>query len=101
MQVNQKMIMTLTASIMYYSLQKQQSPDAKSQSEDRNMHKTPSCSSLDDASSVAESVSNLTLEDDATSQAPSESGDVGSTIEVTSNSTMDDATSNAKDANED
>ncbi|KAF3331313.1 fimbrin-4-like protein [Carex littledalei] len=101
MEVNQKMIMTLTASIMYYSLQKQQSPDAKSQSEDRNMHKTPSCSSLDDASSVAESVSNLTLEDDATSQAPSESGDVGSTIEVTSNSTIDDATSNAKDANED
>ncbi|XP_078165809.1 fimbrin-4-like [Carex rostrata] len=101
MEVNQKMIMTLTASIMYYSLQKQQSPNAKSQSEDRNMHKTPSCSSLDDASSVAESVSNLTLEDDATSQAPSESGDVGSTIEVTSNSTMDDATSNAKDVNED
>lgn len=99
MQVNQKMIMTLTASIMYYSLQKQESRDAKSPPEDRNMHKTPSCSSLDDASSIAESVSNLTLEDDATSQAPSESGDVGSTIEVTSNSTMDDATSNGKDAN--
>ncbi|KAJ4793876.1 Fimbrin 1 [Rhynchospora pubera] len=98
MEVNQKMIMTLTASIMYYSLQKQQCSDTKSQSEERNLHKTPSCSSLDDASSLAESVSNLDLEDDATSRAPLESGDAGSTIEVTSNSTVDDATSNGKDA---
>jgi plastin-1 len=100
MQVNQKMIMTLTASIMYYCLQKQESPDMKSLPEDSSMHKTASCSSLDDTSSIAESVSNLTLEDDTTSLVPSESGDVGSTIEVTSNSTMDDATSNGKDVNE-
>jgi hypothetical protein len=93
------MIMTLTASIMYYCLQNQVSPDTKSLPEDNNMHKAASYCSLDDASSIAESVSNFTLEDDATSQAPSES-DVGSTIEVTSNSTIDDATSNGKDANE-
>ncbi|KAJ3694647.1 hypothetical protein LUZ60_000024 [Juncus effusus] len=88
MEVNSKMILTLTASIMYWSLKNQQQP-----TEGANMQKTPSCSSLDDASTVAESVSNLTLDDESISQiGPSESEVTEAAPDLT-----DDATSNGKE----
>jgi len=80
-EVNQKMILTLTASIMYWSLQKQpQSPSEMPEQSD------PSSMASDAASDVGS-------EDGASTIAPSESEDVNSLSDSISNLTMDDATS--------
>lgn len=82
-EVNQKMILTLTASIMYWSLQKQpQSPSEMPEQSD------PSSMASDAASDVGS-------EDGASTIAPSESEEVNSLSDGISNLTMDDATSNA------
>ncbi|XP_020083169.1 fimbrin-5-like isoform X2 [Ananas comosus] len=85
MEVNQKMILTLTASIMYWSLQKQQ-PAGQSEASDNSelSAETPEIPSEDSASqkapssdgegsAVAESISNLSI-DDATSSTSVENG---------------------------
>jgi len=82
-EVNQKMILTLTASIMYWTLQKQpQSPSEMPEQSD------PSSMASDAASDVGS-------EDGASTIAPSESEEVNSLSDGISNLTMDDATSNA------
>ncbi|KAE8776140.1 Fimbrin-like protein 2 [Hordeum vulgare] len=63
-EVNQKMILTLTASIMYWSLQKPQQPETSEQSES-------SCAASDAASDIAS-------EDSASIVAPSEGEEVNS-----------------------
>ncbi|OEL12528.1 Fimbrin-5 [Dichanthelium oligosanthes] len=82
-EVNQKMILTLTASIMYWSLQKQ--PQSQSEMPE---HSEPSSMASDAASDIAS-------EDGASTTAPSESEEVNSLSDSISNLTMDDATSNA------
>ena len=85
-QVNQKMILTLTASIMYWSLQKQ--PQSQSEMLEQS---EPSSMTSDAASDIAS-------EDGASTTAPSESEEVNSLSDSISNLTMDDATSNAPSA---
>uniref|UniRef100_A0ACD6AMY9 Uncharacterized protein n=1 Tax=Avena sativa TaxID=4498 RepID=A0ACD6AMY9_AVESA len=63
-EVNQKMILTLTASIMYWSLQKPQQPETSEQPE-------PSCEASDAASDIAS-------EDSTSLVAPSEEEEVNS-----------------------
>lgn len=75
-QVNQKMILTLTASIMYWSLQKPQQPETSEQSES-------SCAASDAASDIAS--------EDATSiMAASEGEEVNSLPDRASNMPTDD-----------
>ncbi|CAD6242641.1 unnamed protein product [Miscanthus lutarioriparius] len=85
-EVNQKMILTLTASIMYWSLQKQ--PQSQSEMPEQS---EPSSMTSDAASDIAS-------EDGASTTAPSESEEVNSLSDNISNLTMDDATSNAPSA---
>ncbi|AQK74291.1 fimbrin-4 [Zea mays] len=85
-EVNQKMILTLTASIMYWSLQKQ--PQSQSELTEQS---EPSSMTSDAASEVAS-------EDGASTTAPSESEEVNSLSDSISNLTTDDATSNAPSA---
>jgi plastin-1 len=85
-QVNQKMILTLTASIMYWSLQRQ--PQSQSEMPEQS---EPSSMTSDAASDIAS-------EDGASTTAPSESEEVNSLSDSISNLTMDDATSNAPPA---
>ncbi|KAJ6843596.1 fimbrin-5-like [Iris pallida] len=63
MEVNQKMILTLTASIMYWSLQREPAQNSESTelSADDASQLTPSVG--EDGSAVAESVSGLTIDD--------------------------------------
>nr|CAB3450902.1 unnamed protein product [Digitaria exilis] len=82
-EVNQKMILTLTASIMYWSLQKQ--PQSQSEMPEQS---EPSSLTSDAASDIAS-------EDGASTTAPSESEEVNSLSDGMSNLTTDDATSNA------
>ncbi|CAN6274663.1 unnamed protein product [Urochloa humidicola] len=82
-EVNQKMILTLTASIMYWSLQKQ--PQSQSEMPEQS---EPSSMASDAASDIAS-------EDGASTTAPSESEEVNSLSDSISNLTTDDATSNA------
>ncbi|PWZ27754.1 Fimbrin-5 [Zea mays] len=82
-EVNQKMILTLTASIMYWSLQNQH----QSQSEMPEQSE-PSSMASDAASDIAS-------EDGASTTAPSELDEVNSLSDSVSNLTTDDATSNA------
>ncbi|KAJ6818563.1 fimbrin-5-like [Iris pallida] len=67
MEVNQKMILTLTASIMYWSLQREAVENSESTelSADDASQKTPS-EGEEDGSAVAESVSGLTIDDAST-----------------------------------
>ncbi|CAL5054665.1 unnamed protein product [Urochloa decumbens] len=82
-EVNQKMILTLTASIMYWSLQKQ--PQSQSEMPEQS-----------EASSMAsDAASDIASEDGASTTAPSESEEVNSLSDSISNLTTDDATSNA------
>ncbi|XP_039125109.1 fimbrin-4-like [Dioscorea cayenensis subsp. rotundata] len=68
MEVNQKMILTLTASIMYWSLERQRAEDSEQSSEisveDASSQKAPS-SDGEDGSIAADSMSNLTVDDAA------------------------------------
>ncbi|KAL6635028.1 hypothetical protein ACP70R_027699 [Stipagrostis hirtigluma subsp. patula] len=82
-EVNQKMILTLTASIMYWSLQKHpQSPfEMPEQSEPSGM--------------TSDAASDIASEDAASTTAPSEGEEVNSLSDSISNLTTDDATSNA------
>ena len=80
-QVNQKMILTLTASIMYWSLQKQ--PQSLSEMPEQS----------DPSSMASDAASDVGSEDGASTIAPSESEDVNSLSDSISNLTMDDATS--------
>jgi len=82
-QVNQKMILTLTASIMYWSLQKQ--PQSLSEMPEQS----------DPSSMASDAASDVGSEDGASTIAPSESEEVNSLSDGISNLTMDDATSNA------
>ncbi|KAL6911385.1 hypothetical protein ACP4OV_000190 [Aristida adscensionis] len=81
-EVNQKMILTLTASIMYWSLQKQ--PQSLSETPEQS---EPSSMTSDAASDIAS-------EDAASTTAPSEGDEVNSLSDSISNLTTDDATSN-------
>ncbi|XP_066319344.1 fimbrin-4-like [Miscanthus floridulus] len=85
-EVNQKMILTLTSSIMYWSLQKQ--PQSQSEMPEQS---EPSSMTSDAASDIAS-------EDGASTTAPSESEEVNSLSDSILNLTMDDATSNAPSA---
>ncbi|KAL5212211.1 hypothetical protein ABZP36_023058 [Zizania latifolia] len=85
-EVNQKMILTLTASIMYWSLQKQ--PQSQSEMSEQS---EPSSMASDAASDIAS-------EDAASTTAASEGEEVNSLSDSMSNLTSDDATSNAPPA---
>lgn len=85
-QVNQKMILTLTASIMYWSLQRQPQPQSE----------TPEPS--EPSSMASDATSDVGSEDGASTVAPSEGEEVNSLSESISNLTTDDATSNAPPA---
>uniref|UniRef100_A0A0D9VKA9 Calponin-homology (CH) domain-containing protein n=1 Tax=Leersia perrieri TaxID=77586 RepID=A0A0D9VKA9_9ORYZ len=85
-EVNQKMILTLTASIMYWSLQKQ--PQSQSETSEQS---EPSSMASDAASDIAS-------EDAASTTAASEGEEVNSLSDSMSNLTTDDATSNAPPA---
>nr|CAD1831379.1 unnamed protein product [Ananas comosus var. bracteatus] len=83
MEVNQKMILTLTASIMYWSLQ-QTSDDSQrfdASTEDTNSQKAQSdlstTSDSEDGSVVADSVSTLTIDDSASETSQAEGGGGG------------------------
>ncbi|KAF9610517.1 hypothetical protein IFM89_022797 [Coptis chinensis] len=73
MEVNQKMILTLTASIMYWSLQQPVGPESSS----AEAAATPESSSpapsvhSEDGSTLSEDVSNLTIDDAASDSTPS------------------------------
>lgn len=86
MEVNQKMILTLTASIMYWSLQHQPADESASPkpSEDATSQKASSDDGEDSSSVTADSVSNLTIDDDISSVA----------AESVSNLTIDEEISN-------
>ncbi|KAL5207364.1 hypothetical protein ABZP36_031799 [Zizania latifolia] len=85
-EVNQKMILTLTASIMYWSLQMQ--PQSQSEMSEQS---EPSSMASDAASDIAS-------EDAASTTAASEGEEVNSLSDSISNLTTDDATSNAPPA---
>jgi len=85
-EVNQKMILTLTASIMYWSLQR--TPLSQS---DMSEPSEPSSMASDAASDIGS-------EDGASTAAPSESEEVNSLSDGMSNLTTDDAASNAPPA---
>lgn len=85
-QVNQKMILTLTASIMYWSLQKQ--PQSQSETSEQS---EPSSMASDAASDIAS-------EDAASITAASEGEEVNSLSDSMSNLTTYDAISNASPA---
>lgn len=83
LQVNQKMILTLTASIMYWSLQ-QTSDDSQrfdASTEDTNSQKAQSdlstTSDSEDGSVIADSVSTLTIDDSASETSQAEGGGGG------------------------
>lgn len=80
MEVNQKMILTLTASVMYWSLQQQSSEESEppKPSEDADSQKTCSDDGDDVSCITTDSISNLTIDEDTSS---------------VSNLTADDATS--------
>lgn len=69
MEVNQKMILTLTASIMYWSLQQQSSEECEPPkiSEDAASQKASSDDGEDSSSITTDSFSNLTMDEDVTS----------------------------------
>lgn len=69
-QVNQKMILTLTASIMYWSLQ-QTGENFEPSEEDSVSQTAPSDG---DGSAVAESISDLAIDDAASDTSQSENG---------------------------
>lgn len=85
-QVNQKMILTLTASIMYWSLQKQ--PQSLSEMPEQS----------EASSMTSDAASDIASEDAASTTAPSEGEEVNSLCEGMSNLMTDDVTSNAPPA---
>ncbi|GJM86656.1 hypothetical protein PR202_ga02535 [Eleusine coracana subsp. coracana] len=85
-EVNQKMILTLTASIMYWSLQKQ--PQSLSEMPEQS----------EASSMTSDAASDIASEDAASTTAPSEGEEVNSLSDSVSILTMDDATSNAPPA---
>jgi plastin-1 len=82
-QVNQKMILTLLASIMYWSLQKQ--PQSLSEMPEQS----------EQSSVTSDAVSDIASEDAASTTAPSEGEEVNSLCDGVSNLTTDDATSDS------
>lgn len=80
-EVNQKMILTLTASIMYWSLQKQPQSETSEQSEQSSM--------------ASDAASDIASEDSASIIAPSEGEEVNSLCDSMPNMNTDDATSDA------
>ncbi|XP_020192982.1 fimbrin-4 [Aegilops tauschii subsp. strangulata] len=80
-EVNQKMILTLTASIMYWSLLRQPQPEISEASEPSSM--------------ASDATSDIGSEDGASTAAPSESEEANSLSDSLSTLTTDDATSNA------
>jgi len=102
MEVNQKMILTLTASIMYWSLQQQPADELASPqpSEDATSQKASSEDGEDSSSVAADSVSNLTTDEDVSSVAAESVSNLTIDEEVSSvlaesspNLTVDDASS--------